>query len=137
MTMTTDDQSGAIHRARDSYGDCQSCDFPRGHRTGGIRPYVLADGSPILLCDDCHAVDLDAATPITWYRYGVIRVNAPPPRCAWWAMCDELTDNTRAHPTLGDVPCCLNCSAKVDAIASPTAMIPPILTAIARGTVIA
>lgn len=36
--------------------------------------------------------------------------------CQWFAMCGHLATTTIPHPTLGDVPACDRCNARVEAL---------------------
>jgi hypothetical protein len=35
-------------------------------------------------------------------------------RCRWYAMCDNPPTKIEPHPTLGNVPICDRCKARVD-----------------------
>jgi hypothetical protein len=49
---------------------------------------------------DVHADDLEAAAEAA-------------ARCQWFLLCEGAATTTEAHPTLGAVPICAKCAARV------------------------
>lgn len=54
--------------------------------------------------------------------------------CEWFFMCPNESDGVIEHPTLGDVPICLDCYRKGQVVGfSSTFFIPPIAARTLRG----
>lgn len=58
--------------------------------------------------DRCQPIGCDNGVHLPGCRY----VELDDPRmCTWFLACENLATGTRAHPVLGQVPCCDRCAA--------------------------